>query len=171
MQRNGQEWRRSAAYTDASLVFLATGQTNPGTPPRLRSAGDYVDRGRCLAMRQRLRKFLPIVLFALTVQILAPIAACWAAAIAASDPGCGRICHGSPSLTRSSDGDHPQDVQRGCCTLCGTLHADAPIDVPPPAAGSSLYQGHDGGLARVLARPGRRPCRFPEQARAPPALS
>ena len=37
-------------------------------------------------MRRRLRNFLPIVLIALMVQILAPIAACWAASIAASDP-------------------------------------------------------------------------------------
>ncbi len=37
-------------------------------------------------MRRRLRKFFPIVLIALTVQIFAPIGACWAASIAASDP-------------------------------------------------------------------------------------
>ena len=45
-------------------------------------------------MRRRLRKFLPIVLVALVVQILAPIAACWAASIATSDPLLGAaICH------------------------------------------------------------------------------
>ena len=37
-------------------------------------------------MRRRLKNFLPIVLFALAVQIFAPIGACWAASIAASDP-------------------------------------------------------------------------------------
>jgi hypothetical protein len=37
-------------------------------------------------MRSRLQKFLPVVLIALAVQVLAPIAACWAAAIAMSDP-------------------------------------------------------------------------------------
>ena len=37
-------------------------------------------------MRRRLKNFLPIVLIALAVQIVAPIAACWAAGIAASDP-------------------------------------------------------------------------------------
>jgi len=37
-------------------------------------------------MRKRLRNFLPIVLLALVVQIFAPIGACWAASIAASDP-------------------------------------------------------------------------------------
>ena len=38
------------------------------------------------AMRRRLNNFLPIVLIALLVQIFAPIGACWAASIAASDP-------------------------------------------------------------------------------------
>src|SRR5258707_257486 len=37
-------------------------------------------------MRRRLARFLPIVLIALTVQILAPIGACWVAAFAISDP-------------------------------------------------------------------------------------
>ena len=45
-------------------------------------------------MRRRLRKFLPVVLIALAVQIFAPIAACWAASIVASDPlGAAAICH------------------------------------------------------------------------------
>src|SRR5947199_8253898 len=47
------------------------------------------------AMR-RLKNFLPIVLIALVVQIFAPIGACWAATIAASDPLAGAvICHGN----------------------------------------------------------------------------
>ena len=38
---------------------------------------------------------MSIVLIALAVQIFAPIAACWAAGIAASDPlGAAIICHG-----------------------------------------------------------------------------
>ena len=46
-------------------------------------------------MRRRLRKFFPIVLIALMVQIFAPIGACWAASIAASDPlHAAVICHG-----------------------------------------------------------------------------
>jgi hypothetical protein len=49
-------------------------------------------------MRRRLRKFLPIVLLALTVQILAPIAACWAPSIAGSDPlHAAIICQKHPS--------------------------------------------------------------------------
>ena len=42
---------------------------------------------------RRLKNFLPIVLIALMVQIFAPIGACWAASIAASDPLAGAaIC-------------------------------------------------------------------------------
>ena len=37
-------------------------------------------------MRRRFQKYLPIVLVALMVQIFAPIGACWAAAVVASDP-------------------------------------------------------------------------------------
>jgi len=49
-----------------------------------------------LAMRRRLKNFLPIVLIALAVQIFAPIGACWAASIAASDPlSRAVICHGN----------------------------------------------------------------------------
>ena len=51
-------------------------------------------------MRRRLRKFLPIVMMALLVQILAPIAACWAAGIAASDPlAAAVICHDNAAQT------------------------------------------------------------------------
>ena len=52
-------------------------------------------------MRRRLRKFLPIVLIAVMVQILAPIAACWAASIAASDPlHAAVICHDNSASTQ-----------------------------------------------------------------------
>jgi len=126
-------------------------------------------------MRQRLRKFLPIVLFALAVQIFAPIAACWAAGIAASDPlTAAVICHGNPAPNAVHDGQTtPQDVQRGCCTLCGTLHAGAPIDVLQPAAAILTFDRkattvvwHEFSLDPAGVRAGS-----PEQARAPPVLS
>ena len=46
-------------------------------------------------MRKRLKNFLPIVLIALLVQIFAPIGACWAASIAASDPLAGAVICGT----------------------------------------------------------------------------
>jgi hypothetical protein len=87
-------------------------------------------------MRRRLRKFLPIVLMALAVQILAPIAACWAASIAASDPlSAAVICHDSAASTSDqtgnqtdqSGGQHAHDD--GCCLACG-IHAGASVDPP-----------------------------------------
>jgi Protein of unknown function (DUF2946) len=83
-------------------------------------------------MRRRLRKFLPIVLVALAVQILAPIAACWAAGIAASDPlHAAIICHDegaqSGNPTDRTGGPHSHD---GACALCCAAHANAAFDAP-----------------------------------------
>lgn len=126
-------------------------------------------------MRRRLRNFLPIVLFALAVQIFAPIGACWAAGIAAADPlGATVICHGNLTPGAVQDGQNaPQDVQRGCCTLCGTLQTGVPVDLPQAAAAiqtvgrlTTRVVWHELSLDLAGARAG-----FPEQARAPPVLS
>ena len=46
--------------------------------------------------RPPVKNFLQFILIALAVQIFAPIGACWAASIAASDPLAGAvICHGN----------------------------------------------------------------------------
>ena len=75
-------------------------------------------------MRRRLKKFLPIVLIALVVQIFAPIGACWAASIAASDP-----LAGGRDLSRQCGLDHRDRPIRpairahdGCCSVCSVLH-------------------------------------------------
>ena len=57
---------------------------------------------------RRLKNFLPIVLIALVVQIFAPIGACWAASIAASDPlAAAVICHGNAGPARPDRPDRP----------------------------------------------------------------
>jgi hypothetical protein len=91
-------------------------------------------------MRRRLRKFLPIVMLALAVQILAPIAACWAAGIAASDPlaalGAAAICHdagggaGNQADQPDQTGHHAHD---GACAMCCLAHAGASLDTPNTA--------------------------------------
>ena len=90
-------------------------------------------------MRKRLRNFLPIVLLALGVQIFAPIGACWAASIAASDPlAAAVICHGNGA---SSNGQTDQTGHRahdGCCSVCSVLQTGAPVDVPQIAAAVSF---------------------------------
>ena len=115
---------------------------------------------------RRLKNFLPIVLIALMVQIFAPVGACWAASIAASDPLSGAvICHGQtdPTSHRAHD---------GCCSVCSVLQTGVPVDVPQGAAAISL----DCDPARVAwtdfapdlfaSRAGAH-----AQARAPPSIS
>ena len=95
-------------------------------------------------MRRRFKKFLPIVLLALAVQILAPIAACWATAIAASDPlGAAEICHsGAAANASDQQGDQSGDPRShdGVCAVCCLLHAGASIDTPQVAAFSIPYR-------------------------------
>ena len=94
-----------------------------------------------MLMRRRLRKFLPIVLIALTVQILAPIGACWAASIAAADPlQAAVICHGDPAAAPGqADQTGQPRANDGACSLCCAVHAGASIDTPQ-AAFVALYR-------------------------------
>jgi hypothetical protein len=88
-----------------------------------------------MLMRRRLQKFLPIVLIALAVQIFAPIAACWAAGIVASDPlKAATICHDDGTST-ARGGDQPGQPRAhdGCCSVCSVAHAGAPVDTPQTA--------------------------------------
>ncbi len=129
-------------------------------------------------MRRRLQKFLPIVLIALTVQILAPIAACWAASIAASDPlgsafGSAFICHdNSASTPAQSDqgGDHR--AHNGACAICCIAQAAAAIDTPQQVAVAAPYREPEQVVWRDQAPelPGAR-AGFNAQARAPPQLT
>jgi len=72
-------------------------------------------------MRRRLQRFFPIVLIALMVQIFAPVAACWPAAIAVSHPlGAAAICHGSGGATTDQGGDQVSQhrEQGAACSIC-----------------------------------------------------
>src|ERR1700712_239620 len=90
---------------------------------------------RWLWMRRRLWKFLPIVLMALAVQILAPIGACWAASIAASDPLLGApICSGGAhSGAADTDRTGSQHAHDGACSQCCVAQPVASLDMPPDA--------------------------------------
>ena len=118
-------------------------------------------------MRQRLRKFLPIVLIALAVQVLAPIAACWATAFAASDPlGAIEICHSDPTAPPGSSDPHAQD---GGCSICCLAQSHASFDTPQPIA---IAVPHLDAMPVVWrdAAPDllRSNAHFYAQARAPP---
>jgi hypothetical protein len=82
-------------------------------------------------MRRQLQKFLPIVLIALAVQILAPIAASWAAAIASSDPlQAAEICHNLPESSGQPDQGGDPHAHDGACLICCAVQASAAIDTP-----------------------------------------
>jgi Protein of unknown function (DUF2946) len=124
-------------------------------------------------MRRRLRKFLPIVLMALTVQIFAPIAACWAASIAASDPlQVAFICHddGGTNSGQTDPGDQPR-VRDGCCSVCSLAHSAAPVASPQTAVATPYGRSYrvvwrDAAPDLFGSRTGSH-----AQARAPPSIS
>jgi hypothetical protein len=119
-------------------------------------------------MRRRLRTFLPIVLVALLVQILAPISASWAMSAHLSDPlGASAICAAS---SETGGGHTDQSGQHAdCCVLCCLAHAGSmPLDtlhttVAKPFAHSrrlvwfevvnNLSAFHSGLLAQARAPP------------------
>ena len=127
-------------------------------------------------MRRRLRKFFPIVLIALTVQIFAPIGACWAASIAASDPlHAAIICHGDTASaqgqTSPTDPTGQQRAHDGCCSACSVLHTGAPVDTPQTAVAAPCHQPErvvwlDSTPDLFVSRAGSH-----AQARAPPPIS
>lgn len=122
-------------------------------------------------MRRRLEKFLPIVLVALAVQILAPIAACWATVIVAADPlQSVAICHSVPGET-SGQGDQNggQPAHDGACAICCALHAIPLIDTPQQIALAIPYRQIAPVVWTSLAL-GQSPSRVGSntQARAPP---
>ena len=124
-------------------------------------------------MRRRLRSFLPIVLMALAVQILAPIGACWAASIAASDPlHAAPICSGGAASaldqTGQADGQRAHD---GACAMCCVAHAGASLDTPKATFAALIRQSER--LVWLDTEPGRSSSRtgWHAQARAPPSIS
>jgi Protein of unknown function (DUF2946) len=125
-------------------------------------------------MRRRLRKFLPIVLIALTVQILAPIAACWAASVAASDPlHAAVICHDSGASTPGqADQSGQPGAHDGCCSVCSVAHTGAPVDSPQTAAVTTPYL-HSKRVVWLDRAPDLFGSRAGShaQARAPPLLT
>ncbi|MDP3693764.1 DUF2946 domain-containing protein [Bradyrhizobium sp.] len=123
-------------------------------------------------MRRRLRKFLPIVLIALAVQILAPIGACWAASIAASDPlHAAPICTGSATSATDQTGQTGRGTHDGACAMCCLAHVSASLDTPEASFAAPLRQAErvvwiDATPERFGPRPG-----WHAQARAPPSDS
>jgi Protein of unknown function (DUF2946) len=125
-------------------------------------------------MRRRFQRYLPIVLIALMVQIFAPVGACWAAAIAASDPlATAEICHDSGTAagqTGDQTGDHRE--HGGACAICCLVSAGTSVDTPTIAVVSHPYRAtarviwHQQAADLATFRAGSN-----AQARAPPFAS
>ncbi|WP_025036579.1 DUF2946 domain-containing protein [Bradyrhizobium sp. DOA9] len=124
-------------------------------------------------MRARLQRFLPIVLLALVMQVLAPIAACLAAGQAVADPfSAGAICHSPSEQGGPVDETGTPAAKAGACALCCLAHADALLDASPHAALSTLVRP----IARVVWHVANAPVLAADdgsiaQARAPPRIS
>ena len=85
-------------------------------------------------MRARLQKFLPVVLLALVMQVLAPIAACWAAGQAVADPlQTAFICHSASEQGGPNDQTGTPTAHAGSCSICCLVQAGASLDSPPQA--------------------------------------
>ena len=124
-------------------------------------------------MRARLQKFLPLVLLALAMQVLAPIAACLAAGQAVADPlGTGVICHSVSERGTPGDQNGSPTAHAGACALCCLAQAGASLDSPPhvalaiPFRHAARVVWHAADVSAVAIHKGTS-----AQARAPPQFS
>jgi hypothetical protein len=129
--------------------------------------------GFVAATRRRLEWLLPLALFAVLLQLAAPIGGARFAAAGFPDPlRATEICHGDPDAARAPA---DQSDHRACgidCLLCCVLHAGGVLDAPraPTLVVPRLEIGRVAwlGAALILARV---QARSNAQPRAPPILS
>ncbi|WP_197489462.1 DUF2946 domain-containing protein [Bradyrhizobium sp. DOA1] len=124
-------------------------------------------------MHARLQKFLPIVLLALVMQVLAPIAACLAAGQAVADPlFAGVICHSGGEQGGQNDQTGSPTAHAGACAMCCLAQAAASLDSPlqvalaTPVRHAERVVWRAADASRVSAYRGSG-----AQARAPPRFS
>lgn len=126
-------------------------------------------------MRRRLEALVPIVLFAIMVQLLAPIAAFRVVANAVSDPlYMASICEGMAS-SRDGSQTAPAKTQHHsgmCCAVCAAGHGGALAVVPPPLVFVTLQRHYQlfSWLEAAETIPTLR-VGSNAQARAPPSFS
>jgi hypothetical protein len=124
-------------------------------------------------MRVRLQKFLPLVLLALAMQVLAPVAAALAAGQAIADPLFNAaICHGTVDQDGARDRTDAPAAQAGACALCCLAQAGASFDAPAHAALSVPVRHVERVVWQVAEAPRlATPTVTSAQARAPPRMS
>ena len=123
-------------------------------------------------MRRHLTRYFPIFMIALMVQIVAPIGACLAVAVAAADPlAAAEICHSNSATTPvQSDQGGEHHAHDGACAICCGLNASAAAANTPPQVGvvapyreAVAVVWHPVALIFAISRNGSN-----AQARAPP---
>lgn len=122
-------------------------------------------------MRRRLGTLIPIVLFAVLVQFLAPIGAFRAAAVAVSDPlAVASICSG---MTDSDQGPADKTHAADCCAFCAAGHGGsvAALDAPPVIFVRLQRQYQRVVWLEAISAAPRGRAGSNAQARAPPTLS
>ncbi len=125
-------------------------------------------------MRRRLGTYLPIVMFAVLMQLFAPIGATWAAASAYADPlGFAPICSGQSDHAGNTGDPSGQPASHStCCPLCVLAHAGSTALTPTEAPFVALQVS--GQRVVWLAddpAPRTRGSASHTQARAPPVQS
>ncbi len=125
-------------------------------------------------MRRRLEVFIPIVVLAVLVQLMAPIAAFRVVAYATTDPlYLASICTGMTSASDTqTDPASTQHHHGDCCAFCVGSHGGAVAVDPPPQIFVSLQRQYqqiswlEATEAIPVIRVGSN-----AQARAPPSIS
>jgi Protein of unknown function (DUF2946) len=132
-----------------------------------------------MSVRSRLEIFIPIVLLAVLVQLLAPIAAFRVVAYATSDPlYLASICSDMTSVSDTQTASaktipaKPPHSHADCCAFCGAGHGGAAALNPPPLIFVQLQRQYQRVSWLEAADP------MPTvrigsntQARAPPSIS
>lgn len=124
-------------------------------------------------MRRRLEFFIPIVLFAVLVQLMAPIGAFRAVAQAVSDPlAMASICSGMSAGEGQTMPSGAPSTHADCCAFCATAHGGVAVIDPPMPVFVTLQRQYQRVVwlqstdAVSAVRIGSN-----AQARAPPAFS
>ena len=126
-------------------------------------------------MRRRLEALIPIVLIAILVQIVAPIAAFRAIADATNDPlAMAAICTDMASMASAQDDQKSPATPHAhqCCAFCGAGHGGAvPIDPPQPVFATLHRQYQRISWLEAADRIPAVRTGSNAQARAPPQLT
>jgi Protein of unknown function (DUF2946) len=123
---------------------------------------------------RRLEAFIPIVLLAMVVQLMAPIAAFRVVAFAVSDPVymdsiCSEMSSAPDAATAPGQTQHSH---AGCCAFCAVGHGGAVAVNPPPLVFVTLQREYQrvSWLQAADPMPSVR-VGSNAQARAPPSFS